>query len=245
MIYSHWQHNSGPNRRSTARIQLPPSDSLVVEVEWNDQFIPANLADLSARGVGLKMAHDPDLQLPIGALVKVLIAHPIDGWQVLTTAEVRNSWLTGPEHVHVGLGFINEGDLFSQLDSALGRYFNRRETKRTIAAPNERTSIEVCFDGLSIEAALMDLSTGGAGIWCTDSADDLPQQHASGQITLPSGDGSTTTLEVRVAQVRSSDEGTLVGLAFEQPTSDQISMIETWISQRSNDLHIYEQRFAA
>ena len=92
---------------------------------------------------------------------------------------------------------------------------------------------------------VMDLSTGGAGIWCTDSTDHLPQQHASGEITLPSGDGSTTTIEVRVARVRSSEEGTLVGLAFEQPTPDQISMIETWISQRSNDMHAYEQGFAA
>lgn len=245
MIYSHWQHNSGSERRSTQRISLPPSDSLVVEVEWNEHIIPANLADLSARGVGLKMSHEPELQLPIGALVKVLIAHPIDGWEVSTAAEVRNSWLTGPDHVHVGLGFINEGNLFSQLDSALGRYFNRRKETRTSATPKECTPIQCCFGGEEMEAVLVDLSSGGAGVWVTDCETNLPGQHASGQITLPFGDGSSTTIDVRVARLRRGEDGVLIGLAFEQPSAQQISTIETWMSQRSHDLQFFESGFAA
>ncbi len=245
MIYSHWQHNSGLDRRSTMRVTLPPSDSLVVEVEWDGYVIPANLADLSARGVGLKMSHEPEPQLPMGSLVKVLISHPIDGWQVQTTAEVRNSCLTGPDHVHVGLAFINEGDLLSQLDSALGRYFNRRGTERTTATLKERTPIEYRFDDETIEASLVDLSVNGAGIWYTGSPDNLPSQHSAGQITLPFGDGCSTTPKVRVARLCSVEGGTLIGLAFEQATPDQVSAIETWMSQRSNDLKAFESDFAA
>jgi antitoxin component HigA of HigAB toxin-antitoxin module len=50
---------------------------------------------------------------------------------------------------------------------------------------------------------------------------------------------------VRVARLCSVEGGTLIGLAFEQATPDQVSAIETWMSQRSNDLKAFESDFAA
>jgi hypothetical protein len=66
--------------------------------------------------------------------------------------------------VRVGLEFINSGDLYSQLDDQLGKYFNRRTKDRVRPAPDQ-FSLRLSRKGIRLPASVHDLSELGMGIW--------------------------------------------------------------------------------
>ncbi|MDA0947784.1 MAG: PilZ domain-containing protein [Planctomycetota bacterium] len=246
MIYRQRHHLPYANRRSTERIALPPSDSLVVELDWEGRTIPANLVDLSARGIGVRTAQEASEQIPVGALVRLVIAHPIDGWQVETTAEVRNVGLTGPEHQHVGLQFINEGQLFQQLTSALGRYFNRRGESRAAAQADEPTWVSVRSGECTFEGTLYDLSTSGVGVHFTASGSAwTPATDATVQVSIDFESAPGWSVEARVARTREHEGRTFVGFAFGDLSPEQHDAICAWMDEHSDALETFERTFAA
>lgn len=245
MIYRQRHHLPYANRRSTERIALPPSDSLVVELDWEGRTVPAILVDLSARGIGLRTAQDADEQLPVGALVRLVIAHPIDGWQVETTAEVRNVGLTGAEHQHVGLQFINEGQLFQQLTSALGRYFNRRGESRAAADADEATFVSVRAGDRIVEGSVFDLSPSGVGVHFPTSQEWSPATDTTVQLSIDFEAAPGWSVEARVVRTREHDGRTFVGFAFGDLTAEESAAVHEWIDDHSDALATFERTFAA
>lgn len=245
MIYRNWHHLPYADPRSTDRVTLPAAESLVVEVEWEGRIVPANLVDLSAKGVGLHTAQSLEEQLPVGAIVMVRIAHPIDGWQVETSAEVRNLGMTGDEHQHVGLRFVNEGNLFTQLESALGRYFNRRKGGRTAASADEQTFVTVRWNDDQAEGRVYDLSPTGTGVWFPAGTQWTPAVDDQVQLSIALDEDPTWSVEARVARVNVSGDRTFVGFAFGDMTREHHLALRTWIEDRADCISTFERGLTA
>ncbi|MEZ5975346.1 MAG: PilZ domain-containing protein [Planctomycetota bacterium] len=77
---------------------------------------------------------------------------------------VRSIEATARFYVKVGIEFINSGDLYSQLDDQLGKYFNRRETDRIKVGPGH-LSLRLSRKAIRLQATMHDLSELGIGAW--------------------------------------------------------------------------------
>ncbi|MEZ5976023.1 MAG: PilZ domain-containing protein [Planctomycetota bacterium] len=152
-------------RREQERAALPDADSLVVELDLPDGMtVPAELYDLTIEGSGVLVPEEFVMGLVTDDVLQFTLAHPINGWTVQTPARVvRNVPHSHGSHM-LGMQFINTGNLYAQLDDAMGRYFNRRRLGRVHPDENQTIDVHISHGSDQILGRIYDISEQGIGI---------------------------------------------------------------------------------
>lgn len=122
--------------------------------------VRTDVADLTIRGIGLRMALEVDPEVDLDQLVDLEVSHGSDGWRIATPARCRQRHEEG-ERVLYGFEFINRGDLYSQMEDAFGRYFNRRRARRARLDLDAQPIATIAQKRHRVRGPLHDVSVGG------------------------------------------------------------------------------------
>jgi hypothetical protein len=89
------------------------------------------------------------------------IEHETGNWTVRVHAHMvqLNHW--GDDRVMLEIEFTRVGELYAQLDNALGRYFNRRGSDRVAPADHERVGVRIAYGPHRVRGLASDLSSTG------------------------------------------------------------------------------------
>ena len=122
------------------------------------------LYDMSIQGAEIVL---PFHLAPLGGegeVVEMDIRHPKDGWQVTAVGRVRRVDKWDDSLVRVEIQFSQLGDLYAQLDDALGRYFNRRSATRVKPELDDSVHVKLAYGPHRLRGVAHDLSGTGLGV---------------------------------------------------------------------------------
>lgn len=144
---------------------LPEAQDLEVRLHLeNQQPILVDLHDMNIQGAELIL---PFHLAPLGGegeLVEVEVQHPRDGWNVRALGRVRRLNKCGGSNVLLEVQFTQLGELYAQLDDALGRYFNRRSAMRVKPDLDSNVRVKLSYGPHRLRGVAHDLSRTGVGV---------------------------------------------------------------------------------
>jgi hypothetical protein len=152
-------------RGSYRRRQTPRKD-IAVHVVTPAGTFQGDFRDISVQGVGaaFRLGNDPGLSED--DVVEVAIKCGMRS-EISTPARTVYGHLENDGRVRYGFQFVNEGNLYSQLDNFYARLFNRRGSPRVRPALEHSVVVNVAWRSNSLDAILCDISATGAGITMT------------------------------------------------------------------------------
>lgn len=232
-------------RRELERNPIPDSETLVVELDLPDgDMAPADLYDLTIEGSAVIVPEDLAFDVNEEDVVQFTLAHPMHGWSVCTPAKVVRSVPQGPGQTLIALQFINTGNLYSQLDNAMGRYFTRRRNIRVHPDKGKTIEIKVADGSTQFTGKIYDLSTEGIGI--TLSHEEGQQLHPdmplSVAFVLPNSD-QLIQGEISVRQRRMMGELAFVGALFSEQFGEYSDIIVDYVRMRKLEDIAFEDSF--
>jgi len=140
----------------------PIAQELVVRASINDGPLEqVELFDMNIRGARVLVPiHVAPGELS-DAPVALDIEHVTGGWKVRVHARMTqlNHW--SDELVMLEVEFIRLGELYAQLDNALGKYFNRRGSDRVTPAEDDRVGVRLAYGPHRVRGLASDLSSTG------------------------------------------------------------------------------------
>ena len=144
---------------------LPEAQDLQVYLYLEDQQpFQVDLHDMNIQGAEIVL---PFHLAPLngeGQPVELEVQHPIDGWNVRAVGRVRKLDKCGGANVLVEVQFTQLGDLYAQLDDALGRYFNRRSATRVKPDLDTNVHVKLSYGPHRLRGNAHDLSRTGLGV---------------------------------------------------------------------------------
>lgn len=166
---------------------LPEAQDLRVRLQLEGQQpFQVDLHDMNIQGAELVV---PFHLAPLGGegeLVELDVTHPKDGWQVRALGHVRRLDKVSDSDVLLEIQFTQLGDLYAQLDDALGRYFNRRSATRVKPELESNVRVKLSYGPHRLRGVAHDLSRTGVGV-------ELPLVQAA---VFRSGERVKVTLDV-------------------------------------------------
>jgi hypothetical protein len=99
-----------------------------------------------------------------GQAVVLDVHHPRDDWRVRANAQVKQLGKRDEQSVLMELQFTRLGELYAQLDDALGRYFNRRTSRRVKPDLDTKVGVRVAYGPHRVRGEAHDLSRTGIGV---------------------------------------------------------------------------------
>ncbi len=241
-LFRFFRSNRDPDTNSTAeRTDEQPSPvarelALRGTIDGNpiDQI---ELFDMNIRGARVLI---PFQLAPTEAgdqAVALDVEHETGNWSVRVHARVVQLHNWSDERVMLELEFTRVGELYAQLDNALGRYFNRRDSDRVTPSDNERVGVRIAYGHHRVRGLASDLSSTGL---CTraplvQAAVFQLGEHIKAYISLP---GKDEEIEVGGVVKHGYRTGEDVYLGIEFDLSAPCSMAE----HRTDYLRYIEQR---
>lgn len=144
---------------------LPGAEDLTVYLQLQGQHpFEVDLYDMNIQGAELRL---PFHLAPLngdGEVVELDVYHPEDAWRVRAIGEVRSVEKWDEASVIVSLRFTSLGDLYAQLDDALGRYFNRRSATRVKPDIDQRIPVKISYGTHRVRGLAQDVSRTGLGV---------------------------------------------------------------------------------
>lgn len=162
------RHSSAPPPKESTRPQhaaLPEAEDLNVHLvlEGQDPFL-VDLYDMNIQGAEIVL---PFHLAPLGGegeVVELDIYHPADGWRVRAIGLVRRLDQWDDAMVLIEVQFSQLGDLYAQLDDALGRYFNRRSAARIKPDTESKVRVKIAYGPHRVRGEAQDLSRTGLAV---------------------------------------------------------------------------------
>jgi hypothetical protein len=165
MFFGRRKRSRPGDRRSLYRSRVLNPEQLTAHVVTPSRgFVSVEVVDMSIRGVGLRVPFEHDPELSAGDLVEVQIACDKEGWTISTPAQARQRHQPDERHIQYGFEFVNTGDLYAQLEDALGRYFNRRRSPRVRPADDAQPKVRLHCGTHRTTGTLNDLSVLGMSV---------------------------------------------------------------------------------
>lgn len=152
--------------RSYHHSPIPDAADLVAHLSLGDDGPPVSveLIDMNIQGAGVAL---PFHLAPTSAndqYYELVVSHARDGWRVSSYARVTRVQKLDDQRVLVGLQFVNLGDLYAQLDDALGRYFNRRSNLRVQPIDGQAVRLRIEYKHHRLHGDAHDVSRTGVGV---------------------------------------------------------------------------------
>ncbi|MCB9911066.1 MAG: PilZ domain-containing protein, partial [Planctomycetes bacterium] len=177
-------------------------------------------------------------------VVEFTLAHPMHGWSVRTPARIVRKVPQGPGMCLLGLQFINTGNLYAQLDDAMGRYFNRRRLGRVHPDENQTIDVHVSHGSNQILGRIYDLSSSGMGVAVpyVHGLELKPGMPLNIRFRLPNT-SKTLTGEVVIRQRRMMGEYAFLGVILGEDFDSSQQVIEGYIETRRQEAEEFEHAF--
>lgn len=165
--------NDGPTpdpERAESRLyhhsRIPDAEALVAHLSLGDDGPPVavDLLDMNIQGAGVAMPFHLAPTTASNQFYELAVSHARDGWRVTSFARVTRVEKLDEQRVHVGLQFVNLGDLYAQLDDALGRYFNRRIDLRVAPEEGQSVALRIAYKHHRLRGVAHDVSRTGVGV---------------------------------------------------------------------------------
>jgi len=149
--------------------RIPDAADLVARLSLGDDGPPvtAELLDMNIQGAGLALPFHLAPTSASDQYYELVVTHARDGWRVSSFGRVTRVDKLDDQRVRVGLQFVNLGDLYAQLDDALGRYFNRRSTLRVQPEAGQAVKLRIEYAHHRLRGDAHDLSRTGVGVRLT------------------------------------------------------------------------------
>jgi hypothetical protein len=215
--------------------RIPDAAALVAYLSLGDDGPPVavELLDMNIQGAGLSMPFHLAPTTASDQYYELTVSHARDGWRVSTFSRVTRVQKLDEQRVHVGLQFVNLGDLYAQLDDALGRYFNRRTNLRLQPGEGQAVTLRVAYKHHRLRGVAHDVSRSGVGVRMSfvQAANFKTGEQVLLTLGLPGSDGPLET----PASVRHGyrlEEDVVLGIEFEH---DEQSSLHA----RRKELHAY------
>ena len=156
----------------------------------------------------------------------------------------------GQDHVLLGLQFINEGNLFAQLENAMARYFNRRQSSRVTPELDAQLPISLKWGPHRVHSRATDLSREGVGLSVDLVAAVNLEEGVSVQAKLEfPGERNPIEIEAVIRRMQRMEDRVFLGLQFEMdPKSNSFpgaEVVTTYVEQRKHEQQEWEEGFAA
>lgn len=151
------------NRRETYRKRQSRAHKVDLQVVSPSGTTRGEFIDISVSGLGARFPYAGDPRLADDDVIELRIECGQNG-SVQTPARVVYSREDGKGQVRYGFEFINEGNLYSQLDSFFSRLFNRRNSVRIRPSLDKEVKMQLAWKGHRVEAVVSEISASGSGI---------------------------------------------------------------------------------
>jgi len=236
-------------QRLSLHARVPDAQDLSVYLSLGDEgpTVLVELLDMNIQGAALAVPFHLAPTADDERFVELTVSHAQDGWRVLTPARVTRVSKLDEQRVHVGLQFMNLGDLYAQLDDALGRYFNRRASMRVLPAEGTQVGVRIVYQHHRLRGLAHDVSRTGVGVRMTlvQAAIFKTGEEVRMHVELP---GAKSALE-GVARVRHGyrlGEDVVLGMEFdfEQGGSlgAQRKQLYAYVEQREREILELQRR---
>lgn len=154
-----------PDQRESYRRTPGEFDSIRVVLERSEQdVLDASLLDLTMRGAGLRVPARQAPGLQADEVLELTIESDIDGWKIRTPGVVRQIKPGQGGSIEYGIEFINVGQLYSQMDDMMARYFNRRSRVRVPVDSDRPVAASFYSTGHRLMAVVFDVTIHGVGL---------------------------------------------------------------------------------
>ena len=190
-----------------------------------DRSLDGRLDDLCIQGANVRVSRDAVPYLHMDQVIAARIEHVKEGWSVTSPCMVRSIETTARFYVKVGIEFINSGDLYSQLDDQLGKYFNRREMDR-VRVGTSNLSLRLSRKAMRLQASVHDLSEIGIGAWVDHVQAVRLEVGDTLKFRLKSTDNSEA-VQGRLEVARKENHGSkdYVGMMFLQSEAEKDNLV--------------------
>lgn len=122
---------------------------------------PVELLELSVAGASVRVAFAYDPHLGVDDVGTLRIESAAGTWSIQSDAQVHERERDGEAAFRYGLDFVGESDLFAQLDSAAGRWFNRRRHPRARPELDHELPVKLAFKHYRSAGTIADISESG------------------------------------------------------------------------------------
>ncbi|MFT5049188.1 MAG: c-di-GMP-binding flagellar brake protein YcgR [Chlamydiales bacterium] len=154
-----------PSARSKYRSEFGGPETILATVISPTGFAPEGIvSDLSIRGAGVLIPFEADPGMKAGDVLELVLRSPNDQWTVQTPIRLQRITQANEREVMLGCEFINMGNLYSQLENALGVYFNRRARIRVRPEIERKIIGQMQAGARRIRSPLYELSATGTGM---------------------------------------------------------------------------------
>ncbi len=160
--------DAAPEAQDASRPQhaaLPEAEELEVQLTLEGhQPFRVDLYDMNIQGAEIVL---PFHLAPLGGegdIVELDVYHPRDGWRVRAIGRIRKMDQWSDAMVLVEIQFSQLGDLYAQLDDALGRYFNRRSSMRVKPEIDSVVRVKLAYGPHRLRGEAQDISRTGLGV---------------------------------------------------------------------------------
>lgn len=150
-------------QRGSYRRRQTPRKDIAVHVLTPSGTFQGDFRDISVQGVGAAFRLSNDPGLGEDDVVEVAVKCGMRN-EIATPARTVYSQVENEGRVRYGFQFINEGNLYSQLDNFYARLFNRRGSPRVRPALEHSVVASIGWRSNELDVILADVSATGAGL---------------------------------------------------------------------------------
>jgi hypothetical protein len=202
-------------QRGSYRRRQTPRKDIALHVVTESGTFQGDFRDICVQGVGaaFRLTNDPSLEED--DVVQVVVRCGMRE-EISTPARTVYGQVENDGRVRYGFQFINEGNLYSQLDTFYARLFNRRGSPRVRPALEHRVTATIGWRSNELDVVLGDVSATGAGLTLpiTDAYQLQGIDRFRIRFDLP-GVRETFQGEVRVEKRKRSGAWAWMGVSFE------------------------------
>lgn len=214
------------------------------------EVVPGELLDVSAGGAAVRF----DVEL--GSVLKLETSYELR-FTSLTKGNIKAQAVlrSGPRADapnRFGFQFVDQADLFRQLDDSFYKYFNRRRWVRAQPALDRRVTAQVAFGVSALETDLYDLSREGASFVVPAEVAALIESDTSLEVTIPvpRADAAVTFFGL-VRHKTATPQGLRVGCALEpaegkgvrKHSKKDLAALDEFIAKRVEEMERYNSAY--
>lgn len=209
-------------RGSYRRRQTPRKD-IAVHVVTPAGTYQGDFQDVCVQGLGASFRLTNDPQLGENDVVEVVVKCGMRN-EISTPARTVYGQVDEAGRKRYGFQFINEGNLYSQLDNFYARLFNRRGSPRVRPALEHSVVATIGWRSNELDVVLSDVSATGAGITMTmhDAMQIAGIDRLRLRFELP-GVRDTFEGEVRVEKRKQTGKRAWFGVSFDFDAGGSLS----------------------
>jgi len=214
------------------------------------EALPGELLDVSAGGAAVGFNTELGAALQLETVYELRFTSLTRG-NIKVQAALRSGPRAGAPN-RFGFQFLDQADLFRQLDDSFYKYFNRRRWVRAQPALDRRVSAEIAFGETALDLDVYDLSREGVSFVMREEVAALIKSDTSLEvkIAVPRTDAAVTFFGL-VRHKTATPQGLRVGCALEpasgdrgkRPSKKDLAALDEFIAKRVEEMERYNSAF--